>query len=45
MTGWLRSRTYDFWIGLKPSRFGLLTILLLILGFMEPGRGKDGMPS
>ena len=45
MTGWLRSRTYDFWIGLKPSRFGLLTILLLILGFMEPwtGQGRDAL--
>ena len=45
MTGWLRSRPYDFWIGLKPSRFGLLTILLLILGFMEPwtGQGRDAL--
>ncbi|HEY7616241.1 MAG TPA: hypothetical protein VH744_05515, partial [Terriglobales bacterium] len=43
MTGWLRSRAYDLWIGLKPSRFGLLTVLLLILGFMEPwtGQGRD----
>ena len=45
MTGWLRSRAYDFWIGLKPSRFGLLTVLLLILGFMEPwtGQGRDAL--
>jgi hypothetical protein len=40
MTGWLRSRAYDLWIGLKPSRFGLLTVLLLILGFMEPWTGR-----
>jgi hypothetical protein len=45
MTGWLRSRAYDLWIGLKPSRFGLLTVLLLILGFMEPwtGQGRDAL--
>jgi hypothetical protein len=45
MTGWLRSRAYDFWVGLKPSRFGLLTVLLLILGFMEPwtGQGRDAL--
>ena len=43
MTGWLRSRAYDFWIGLKPSRFGLLTVLLLIFALMEPwtGQGRD----
>jgi hypothetical protein len=45
MTGWLRSRAYDFWIGLKPSRFGLVTVLLLFLGFMEPwtGQGRDAL--
>jgi hypothetical protein len=45
MTGWLRSRAYDFWVGLKPSRFGLLTVLLLIFGFMEPwtGQGRDAL--
>jgi hypothetical protein len=45
MTGWLRSRAYDLWIGVKPSRFGLLTVLLLILGFMEPwtGQGRDAL--
>src|SRR5262245_18171964 len=45
MTGWLRSRAYDFWIGLKPSRFGLLTVFLLIFGLMEPwtGQGRDAL--
>jgi hypothetical protein len=45
MTGWLRSRAYDFWIGLKPSRFGLLTVLLLLFGFFEPwtGQGRDAL--
>ena len=45
MTGWLRSRAYDFWIGLKPSRFGLLIVFLLILGLMEPwtGQGRDAL--
>jgi hypothetical protein len=45
MKGWLRSRIYDFWIGLKPSRFGLLIVALLILGLMEPwtGQGRDAL--
>jgi hypothetical protein len=45
MTGWLRSRAYDLWIGLKPSRFGLLTVLLLTLGLFEPWsrQGRDAL--
>ena len=41
--GWLRSRVYDLWIGLKPSRFGILTVLLLAVLLVEPWtqQGRD----
>ncbi|MGI9404518.1 MAG: hypothetical protein ACR2OF_08445, partial [Hyphomicrobium sp.] len=34
--GWLQSRAYDLWIGLKPSRFGVVAVLLLAVLLMEP---------
>ena len=41
--GWLRSRTYDLWIGLKPSRIGLLTVLVLMALLFETAteQGRD----
>ena len=41
--GWLRSRAYDLWIGLKPSRIGLLTALVLLALLFETAteQGRD----
>jgi hypothetical protein len=43
ITGWLRALAYDVWIGLKPSRFGILIVLLLLVLLLEPwtGQGRD----
>jgi len=43
LMGWLRSRTHDLWIGLKPSRAGLLTVVILFALLFEPWsqQGRD----